>query len=219
MFIDVYPEQAAFIQTLLDGREYFEFVANRNRLSTGIVNPVSRGPIDVPYADIVGFYEKLRNNFMDIAQTFEPGADPSVGHHMFIEFVTRMEGDALGMGSLVPMPVMHPELPTNITSGQWSVLTSPYSAKPVINDGIPVLSKLGDSITNGKLESHELELSQGLLKGENIAAEARTVETKAVAGNDFIMVDGRKVTVKDALKRFPALTKTLRMDSLLSTPK
>ena len=205
LFAEVYPEESKLIQTIIDGRDYFESVANEN---------VVRGAenlVDVPMNDIVGFYGELRNDFIAIARRIDSSSPDDVGHTMFVGFVGGLaEGDG-AFHSLVPMSVMHPELPDNVTSGNWSIALGADVKIAENNVGVTASSKLGDNIINGTLESHEMELYASKLAAQDGPAVkiSQTLDAGKVAAKETILVDGVETPVKNALKRLTGLDKDI----------
>jgi hypothetical protein len=202
LFAEVYPQEAKLIKTLIDGRDYYEMVANEN---------VTRGDdiLDVPMKEIVGFYGELRNDFIAITRRIDSSAPDDVGHTMFVSFVGDLaEGDG-ALHSLVPMSVMHPELPDNVTSGNWSLAAGFLGIEDT--GGVSASSKLGDNIINGTLESHEMELyaSAAVAKDGSSVKVAQTLDAQKVATKQTVMVNGAETPVKDALKRLTGLDKDI----------
>ena len=204
LFAEVYPQEAKLIETLIKGRDYYEMVANEN---------VTRGDdiLDVPMNEIVGFYGELRNDFIAIARRIDSSSPDDVGHTMFVGFVGGLaEGDG-AFHSLVPMSVMHPELPDNVASGNWSIALGADMMIAESNVGVTASSKLGDNIINGTLESHEMELyaSAAVAKDGSSVKVAQTLDAQKVATKQTIMVNGAETPVKDALKRLTGLDKDI----------
>ena len=204
LFAEVYPQEAKLIKTLIDGRDYWEMVANEN---------VTRGDdiLDVPMKEIVGFYGELRNDFIAISRRIDSSSPDDVGHTMFVSFVSGLaEGDG-AFHSLVPMSVMHPELPDNVTSGNWSIALGADKMIAENNVGVSASSKLGDNIMNGTLESHEMELyaSAAVAKDGSSVKVAQTLDAQKVATKQTVMVNGAEIPVRDALKRLTGLDKDI----------